>query len=738
MAAHEVQFDTPRNIRNLKVTFVKQLFHQKTGKILVVESSGPNRFMLSETLEMAGFRDVIGVETAGEALGVLQTDAISWIITELNADATHNGLQLVKLITENPALKRIFVSLVLSDEEKYVIPKAFELGALSWHPRNFTREALLAEWNALVSLAEQSDFTATLVAAHYLREHLKSEHRQQELLAFEKELIRTYPANTGLFLNMVYPLHCLGDKQEARSVLRLIPKIAPALTDQATEIDKELFHGQALDSSSDSDETAFNFLGLKKVVVVDSDETTHTQARNFMSILGCKDIQFFDNGLSAQQYIEKNPEPDLIIQEWRLRQLSGPAFLQRIKSSSAVTTPVIIASSLVKKEDLPFIHEMGVASLIPKPLEKETFIRTLTLTMQQDRTPKDQATLERKIRAHLAQGHLKEALALQQKFQENHRIPQHAKTLMEAEIAFANQQYDVARTMALETIKFMPDSLHALNLLGKILLKQGEYELSLKCFEKAQKLAPQNIERLCSMAELNAEVGKRDEAEAAIEKAMMLDDSSEAVQASRISVAITSHDHNRAKKHLTGFKGIERIIAAMNNAAVAMINRQRFDDGIAKYNATLQSIPNDRTDLQALVLYNLGLAYARSDLLQQSLEALDACLMIKESKVLKKAHSLKIKVILSLEKGLCLDSKNPPAKHSDDYAENRLEADAELAAAGRPTIAALAREIDASLLIQKGDIGCYMIYRAPQGDDTGTKLFKNPLPFPKKAPAPEA
>jgi DNA-binding response OmpR family regulator len=708
---------------------MREVFEKKSGKIIVIEGSGAARTLLTETLRSVGFTDIVGVPEVKDAVGIMESEKVGWIITSLFPEKPENGLQLVKLITENRFLKQVRISFLLDENEKYVIPAAFELGTLSWHKKPFTKDSLLSEWNALLDHARDYDYSSTLVAAHYLREDLRHRDCFVEQLSFEKEIIKVFPANPALFLNMVEPMVQMGNKDGAKSVLQLVASIAPGLDARISKLQEEFLKDEKLDDAVNP-EAMFNFLGLGRVVLVDSDETVHTQVREIMSSIGCKELRCFSDGLEAQEFVEKNPELDLIIQEWRIRKVTGPIFLQRIKAVGAITTPVIVASSLLQKDDLPFIREMGVSSMIYKPIEKDKFVQTLTWTMQQERIPTDQAVLERKIRTYLARKDFENALALNQKYQADPKIPAPAKTLIQAEFAFARNEFKAAKTLALEALKFAGDSIFALNLLGKILLSLREYQLALVCFEKAQKIAPQNVERICTIAEINAEMGDDDKAREAVEKACELDKDSARVQETQAKVAIHGNDTKAAKKYLTGLMAIEKVVAAMNNSAVALVNSDRTDDGLAKYHSTLDSIPDDRVDIQALVLYNIGLAFAKDAQLENAIEALDKCLKITDSKVYGKAVSLKKRVLKALENGqpVHLRSSQPGAQGSDAEGKGgnggaAVEGD-EVVNVEQVTAA-----IEATLDAKKGDIGCYMIYKAPQRDAKISKLLQKSLRY---------
>ncbi len=90
-----------------------------------------------------------------------------------------------------------------------------------------------------------------------------------------------------------------------------------------------------------------------------------------MSLLGVHEVHAFQDGQKAWEAIESGLQVDAVIMEWKIPNLSGPLFLQRLRMQGQVTLPVIVLSSLVTKKDKNLLREMGVATVVEKPLRRD-------------------------------------------------------------------------------------------------------------------------------------------------------------------------------------------------------------------------------------------------------------------------------------------------------------------------------------------------------------------------------
>jgi CheY-like chemotaxis protein len=694
-------------------------FKAKRGKVLVVDNSGASRIQLKEVLKELGFSDVVMAPTVKEALGVLEAGGVRWVITSLMPEEPENGLQIIKLHTECQQLQPLSCSLIIENSEKYVVPTAFQYGLLSWHLKPFTRESLVAAVQTLVSNCERLKHNYVFVASEYLRDFLTREEMFFDRLGFERELIKAFPLEHDLVLNLVEPLVKTNNPEKAKSILKMVMSFDKPLARHAESLWQQFFGNDSLKDEG-VEISALTAIGLDSVVVIDSDATVHAQLTQIFKSSGIENVVCFTSGLDAISHISENPNPDLVLMEWKIQGLAGPMLLQRLKTKDAINTPIIVISSLVKKEDLPLLKEYGAAAIIEKPLNNEQLVRTVVLVFQDEYKLTSIAVLERRIRELLYSNNLEEAKVLKEKFDKEEQVSPRSRMYVEAEFSYAKRDYEIAYDYAVSSLKHAGDSLLTLNLMGKILTKLGSFDMALKCFEKAQSISPLNVERLCSIAAVSDALGDDEKSLKALDEAKKIDSGNTNVTATEISLSLKREGKRNSKNASAASKNtvVDSVVASLNNSAVAMVRSGNFSGGIKNYHSALSSIPTERPDLRSKVLYNMGLAHIRQGDGETAGKVLMKCASNGSSRVEKKAKSL----ISKIDQVKKTSGKNI----SSLVVEGQLE-ETESAAGEAEGIAARhqnsSRDLKQILATDNTAIGCYNLFRPHTRNEQALQLI---------------
>ena len=707
-------------------------FQDKSAKVVVVENSGAARTLLAEVVRGLGFSDVSGLPTIKDAIGVLEVEPVDWLICPVLSDHTENGIALLKLHCSHPSLRPLRISLMVEEGDGSVLPDAFEYGLLSYHNKPFTKDSLKSELSEFLELYEKNHWQSALVASVYLRKHLMEAEKYEDLLNFERRLMNLYPGNVDRLFNLVPPLVKLERMDEAKATLLQIRQMNPGAEDRIKSMIDEYLPGESLEDSGDG--TALNFLGVKKILVVDNDDAVRQAAVSILTEMGIPEIVECDNGEDAVAKAKEHQDIEVIIQEWRLPKLTGPLLIQRFQEEGLAHVPVIVFSSLITEQDKPFIKEMGVSYLIKKPLDRSEFVQGLIWTVQQDRAPTDQFAMERKMRLLLQQHKTVEAQEIRNRYLADSGIPIGAKEVIEAEFHLVAKEYERAKELAVLAIKHSGDSIFILNLLGKALMNLRQFEVALKCFQKAQELAPLNIERLCQIAEAHSEMGDTEKAGEILEEASDIDPDSQKTSETAAKVALNAGDTSEAKKIMGQLKAIENVVAYMNNQAVAMARCGMVEEGIQQYQKTKEAIPDGRTDILAIVSFNLGLAFVRNHLYDDAWKELEACVGIGDTKVKEKAAKLLANVKIAVERGVQLrmssEGKDASAVIDKDAAntvESVGQAESQSPEESDPTVIALVE-------MKPGDKACHLVYQTTDSSELALKLLDAKLRFnPRQA-----
>lgn len=702
----------------------------RTARVVVVESSGAARQLVTSIARSTGFANVEGFPSLLDLINFLETDQCDWIISSLDAESEGcNLLSLMNHCTFQPELQSVRFSALVGEQAKVFLLKAFELGLLGWHAKPFTKDSFAESFSQFLSYIDMYSGREDLVAAEYIRPILRENRAFDDWIKLEQNILNIHPGEVRLLVNLAEPYALKGMHSRACAILNqakfLDPGISPYIDAKISTLgDKISFNTSELDSNP-----AINTLGVDNVVIVDSDETIQKALKDILQECGVRSINCFQDGKSAAEFVDHNPDPGLVIHEWRLPKLSGPLFVQRIAMSGATNTPIIVLSSLIQAADMPLLKEMGVSTVVQKPFDRSEFLKALIWTLQEDRIPTDQGVTEIKIRKLLRAKRQDEAKALIAKFIANQSVPQHRKSLIEAELAYFHQDYVTARAAGLSALRNSGDSINALNLLGKTFMQLRDFPSALKCLQKAQNLSPNNIERLCQIAESQSELGESAASAETLSRAMDLDPDSTHIKEAQAKVAIKNGDTKSARCFMEKLNQLEDLVAYLNNKAVALAKCGQFDDSINQYLKTIEALPDSKPKLKSLVCYNLALALARASELEEALKYTNLALRKPSSKIKSKAKSLHNRLSQALRTGAdfhLISAKDspvhPPGSIESVYSENR-EGDSESEL--------LNSEVISTLTVKPGEIGCFLAY-VPSSPPNGSSLIK-PFVFKKRA-----
>ncbi len=715
-----------------------QFFEDKSARILVVEPAAATRALLSEELRNLGFNNCRGVDSLQDAIGVLEVEPIDWVITSLFARYSVNALQLLQIFTLVPALQGTRMSLLIEQEEVFCLRSAFELGLVSWHAKPFSKESLRETLKTLLQKMEANKWNLCLTAADYLREFLQKQSIPRSLLALEKSLTSLFPGNGKLLMHLGTAQYYSGNNEAAANLLYQANLLDPSLSEEIDGLSKKYFGEKGLKELSK--DVKINTLGISSCVLVDSDETVLRAVEDILKKLNVSNIQSFLDGESAWEHIKSNPEPSLIIQEWKIPKLTGPFLVQRIRQHGFQSVPVIVLSSLVKKDDLDLVREMGVANVISKPFDQQFFISEIVGTLQQDRLPTEAQTIERKLLSCLAMGSMEEAESLKQQFFADPAVAEARRVFIEGEFAYYNKEYERARDFAVTSLR-MQETVFVLNLLGKTLMKLRKFEPALKCFKKAQSMTPLNIERLCQIAEVETEAGHKEGAEEAMTRAKNLDQDSKLVKETEAKVEMTLGSTEKARLLMQELQSLDNIVAFMNNRAISFTRCGEISQGIEHYIRALEALPENQKEIKSVVHFNLALAYSRDRNFSEAVKELEKALGHPSASIKERAASLKYRLEDAIRTGRTAVLKfadsddssksvasKPPPEGGGNSAWDQYQKVGETEGEVKELSDDENRKVVAVMEAKKGTMCCYLVFNDPTEKDPRSVQLVQSLP----------
>lgn len=613
-------------------------FEDFSAKILLVEPSANVRGMISDVIKSMGFSSIQAMDSVKSALGYLEVEAVDWMILPLQASEPVNALQAMRIINSYEKFKDTVTTLLIEEKETMHLPKAFELGLLSWHSKgSLTKDGLIREFKDLFEMLRTHQGNKTFTSFEYLQVFLRSTGKAELLLEASQDLVHANPVSPFAVFNLALNQLALGKRDDALRTLG-----------NAKASDVPGWEKFARDNLSEGEDVQLR-LPIKRVLVVDPDESIHNQIKETLSKHSDKpDVRFEVDGESAIKWAEANPNIDLVIQEWRIPGLTGHVFLQRLRKSNAKIVPVVVLSSLLKREDVPILNEMSVSTGIEKPLDEKIFVKTVFNAILQHSSPTAPKWIERKIQEKL---NLKDNRAVQKLYK---RLAEHPlatedqRFYIQALRFYHAGDYESAKSLCAKAIQLGGDQIKTFTLLGRCLNNLRDFNGAIKCFERAQSLSPKNVERLCEIAEAQVEAGNDEAAQAALDQAKGIDANSETVVGAEAKIEITKGNIQKARELMFHMGSIEELISDMNGSAVAWVRVGQFQKGVDLYNKTLESVQADDHITHTRVLYNLALAFARQGDLPSAKMTVDRAKLDVDHPVRDKITSLKAKIERSL------------------------------------------------------------------------------------------
>ncbi|MBC7530791.1 MAG: hypothetical protein H7318_04370 [Oligoflexus sp.] len=643
-------------------------------RIITVHPSSAVRQLINGELRGRGYQDVLGVADLSDVVALLETQVIHWVITPPSLDGKNNVFQLLRLATEELIFVDLRISLILDEPmEPYLLSKAFDMGLLSYHERTKTKIDIDIEFKLLFDREVQHAGALDLVSADYLRTLLTVHQRWPDLLRFEKSLFHLHRGNIDLSFKLAEAQLRAGEKATAARLLSQIATIDP---DKNREISTLWQHFEQssfvkVKVEEIEDEDKGEMLGVKHCVIVDPDHQQLAIMKSLLLQLGIGTVEAFSDSKEALRHLEAGAKPQIILFEWRSKPLAGPIFAQRVREIVGFGVPLTVINSELSEQDMPLLREMGVTNRIRKPIEATAFFKEFLWLVHQDRAPTEPFIILQKIKQAMAESDYELLAKLTKRYMESDKCSGPDKSLLQAELSYFRGHYSASRDMALSTLKSGMVNVEVLNTLGKSLMKMRDFETALRCFETAQIVSPKNVRRICNIAETNLEIGDMGMFEKNLNEAKSLDSGSTAVMEVELKGALVQGDSAKAQSLMQSLKSLLTILSFTNNRAISLIRCDYFQAGIDLYQEALSAVPVGQIEIKGILQYNLGLALARLNRLDEAKAVLQASEISQVAKISGKARSLLVRVNRSVTTGerfaLNRDSGGPSASEPEAF-----------------------------------------------------------------------
>ncbi len=688
-------------------------------KVVTVHPSGTVRNLINTELRNRGYSDVVGAPDLQTVVGILETGLIHWLITPVILDDKINVFQILKLITEDPSMMDMRISLIVDENsDPAIITKAFDLGLLSYHRKMSTKADIEEEFKQLFSREMVYSGELNLLSAEYLRQLLKEQGRYTELLRFEKALFQIHVGNLKLLLQLAEAHLWNKQKEQAQNLFSQALLVDTSLQGEVDALLQRFPDAKVVPEAA-AGAKAPEVLGIKSCLVVDPDAQVLNSIVGLLKQLGVLNIYTYQDPNLALQWLNSKIVPELLIFEWRLPQMPGPLFVQKVRAKLGFSLPLTVMNKDLTERDMPVLHEMGVTDRIRKPIEPQAFFQDVIWVINQDRSPSEPVILLQKIRQAMQDQNFEKLAAYTKRYMDSDKSSELEKSLLQAELAYFRGHYPAARNMALNCLKGGLATVEVLNLLGKIMMKLRDFESALHCLGNADVMSPSNVKRICTMAEAHLEMGHEEQYEERIGVAKDIAPESSDITEVEIKGALVHGDSEKARGLMQSLQSLLSIVSFTNNRAISLIRTDRFDDGIQLYAEAVQAVPPQRSEVLAILYYNQGLALARLNRLEEARTQLELAAGLKSEKIRSKVLSLKGRLQKAID------------------GHEKLELNAQAAANGPNAVSTDPQkdfeELMMALKINPGDLCCHKIYFELSLPANLKELVEKPLRFKKRS-----
>jgi tetratricopeptide (TPR) repeat protein len=641
----------------------------KTGHMAVgvVADNEVKRRQILDAMRLMHLRDIRDFRSFFDLSIAIEKSEVQWVFcTFCDEEGENLGAYLEHQVGPEAAAKVAF-SVLLKEGDYGQLPHLFDFGLMSWH-ENADAPDEIAELVYRLQRSLDDSALPAMVAFQYLQKFYRQQERWGELVSVCERLLRLYPHEDRLRLTLIEALYEEGEEARAKAILLSMEYFDPNLAAPIASLRQRLLQ----EGDSQHKLMALQYQ-MRSAILVDPDPESTSLVEAKLRELGFREITHFKRGDQAAQYISHNSF-DLAVIEWQCEGLAGPFLIQRIRELGYIEVPILVMTEVLDRADTQLVKDMGVAQVLKRPIRMQQFTMAAAWAMTQAREPTEASSLERKLLGALGVGDLEKAkLALRQFQGIESRDPIREKFL-KASILYHEKRYFEAKILLIEaTHSSGGDNVNLAALLAKCLIKLGDYQAALMLLQKVTALSPKNIERLCTLSEVSVQTKNQEAAEETLEVAESLDPNSPRVQQTQVKVAVTSGQTQKAMEILKHLSNVEEVVAYMNNLAVSFSKTGDLAEGVRLYKNCLKIIPDDRTTLQAVVAYNLGLAMVKNEDTQLGSIYLKQSLDKGPSPVYQRAESLYRRILDARRLGVSVRLYLGSSQDRNDSVEQSID-----------------------------------------------------------------
>jgi len=347
----------------------------------------------------------------------------------------------------------------------------------------------------------------------------------------------------------------------------------------------------------------------KPILLVDDIQPARETLSNILKVLGYKNFLEACNGEEAVELLEKNPDIQLIISDWKMPRMSGIELLKWIRSHKEFKDiPFIMVTSKGEKEDVALAAEQDVTEYVVKPVTVEALISKIEnidnrLTKLKELKQKLEV-IKKLIESGKDEEIKKELEKVLEEFPKDK-----SRLLREIAYMYMKRGYlDEAERMINMALSENPLYNKGWWLKNEIALKKKDLNGALSALKKLYELNPNSSKVLYHIGKIYLAKEKLDKAKSFFLMALKVDPKNEQL-IQDIWNAYLEKDLLDEVFRDFGHILFEKLnVETLNNLAVSLSKKGSVDQAIVAYRQALKKEPKN-----SRIHYNLAVAYLKAD-----------------------------------------------------------------------------------------------------------------------------
>lgn len=350
-------------------------------------------------------------------------------------------------------------------------------------------------------------------------------------------------------------------------------------------------------------------------LIVDDQDVVIQLMRSILRNNNYRKVYTARDGKSALGMLDKN-KIDFVITDWQMPNMTGIELLTKIRSHPKYHhLPVLMVTEEMTEEKVIYAVEEGVDGYQQKPFTEERIIDAIKSIFRGRLNPDEMQYQIQKLSLLKIYERYDEAIDYAQQLLSQKEHPAVLSIL--GECYFNVEDFENARKYIDRLLEIKIDS-RALNLLGKICMKEDKQEEALQYFKQASIKNPLNRARKIELGNVYVELGLADEA-TEIFDAIIASDPTDLNLVDMGSVYLNSGNIKKAGKFLKQVVDpIPETLEVFNKYAVELRKIGEYEEAIQQYLKCLSLVPGNH-----VILYNLGRVYFEIGRYDEALVALE-------------------------------------------------------------------------------------------------------------------